>query len=52
MQVDVLLVHVDRNFADRLGRVGVEDHAALVTELADFGDRLQHADFVVGGHDA
>ncbi len=50
-QVDVLLVHIDRNLADRLRRVGVEDHAALATELADLGDGLQHADLVVGGHD-
>ena len=44
-------VHVDRNLADRLHRVGVEDHVALVTELADFGDRLDDADLVVGEHD-
>ena len=50
-EVDVLLDHVDGDFADGLGRVGVEDYAALVTELADFGDGLDDADFVVGEHD-
>ena len=49
--VDVLLDHVDRNLADGLSRVGVEDHAALVTELADFRDRLNYADLVVRVHD-
>src|SRR5580692_4757612 len=34
--VNVLLDHVHRNFANGLGRVGVKDHAALVTKLADF----------------
>ncbi len=29
----------------------MEDDALLVAELADFADGLQHADFVVGGHD-
>jgi len=29
----------------------VEEHAALVANLANFGDRLQHANFVVRGHD-
>src|SRR5271170_6491575 len=49
--VDVHLVHIDRHFADRLHRVGVEDHAAFAADLADFRNRLQYADFVVGGHD-
>ena len=49
--IDVHLVHVDRNFADRLHRVGVENDAALAADLANFGDRLQDANLVVGGHD-
>ena len=49
--VDVHLVHVNRNLADCLGRVRVENHAALVAELADLGDGLHHADFVVRRHD-
>ena len=47
-QIDVVLDHVDRNFADRLHRVRVEQNAALVAELADLAPRLQDADFVVG----
>ena len=49
--VDVVGDHVDRNLAHRLHRVGVEDDALLMAELADFADGLQHADLVVGGHD-
>ena len=50
-QIDVVLNHVERNLADRLHRVGVEQHAALMAQRADFADRLQHANLVVGGHD-
>jgi len=39
------------DLAHGLHRVGVEEHAALVTELADFGDGLQDADLVIRGHD-
>ena len=39
------------NLADRLHRIGVEDHVAFVTELADLGDRLHNADLVVREHD-
>ena len=49
--VDVHLVDVDRNLANGLHGVGVEDDAAFAAHLADFRDRLQDADFVVGGHD-
>src|SRR5208282_4139983 len=49
--VDVHLVDVDRNLADRLHGVGMEDHAAFAAQLADFRDWLQYADFVVGRHD-
>ena len=50
-QVDVVLVHVDWNLANRLHAVGVEEHAALATDLANFPPRLQDADFIVCGHD-
>ncbi len=46
-----MLVHVDGNLTHGLRGIGMEDHAALVAELADFGHRLQHANFVVGEHD-
>src|SRR5437763_13280297 len=49
-QVDVLLDDIDWNLANRLGRVGVENDSALMTELTDFCHRLQHSDFVVGKH--
>ncbi len=49
--VDVHLVDVDWNLADRLHGVGVEDDAAFAAEFANFRDRLQYADFVVGRHD-
>ncbi len=50
-QVDVVLVHVDRNLADRLHAIGVEQDALLAADLADLGHRLNHADLVVGVHD-
>src|SRR5580698_8947307 len=37
-QVDILLVHVDWNLAHGLSRVGMEDHAALMTQLPNFFD--------------
>ncbi len=49
--IDVVLLHIDRNLAHSLHRVGVEDDALLVAELADLGDRLNHADLVVRIHD-
>ena len=50
-QVNVVLNHVERNLANRLHRVGVEQHAALVTDRANLADGLQRANLVVGGHD-
>ena len=50
-QVDLQLVDVERNLADRLHRVGVEQDALLLRDRADLGDRLDDADLVVGGHD-
>ena len=50
-RVNIVGDDVDRNFAHRLHRVGVEEYAPLVTELADFGNRLQHANLAVGRHD-
>ena len=49
--IDVVVDDVERHLADRLHRVGVEQHAALVAQRADLADRLQHANLVVGGHD-
>jgi hypothetical protein len=47
-----LVDYVERNLAHGLHRVGMEEHAALMADFADFADGLQHADFVVGRHDA
>ena len=49
--VDVVGHDVDRNLADSLHGVGVEEDALLVADLADLANGLQDADFVVGGHD-
>src|SRR3989442_1591833 len=49
--INVLLVHVNRNFAYRLGGVAVEEDAAFTADFADFGDGLQHANLVVRRHD-
>ena len=51
-QVDAHRVDVERDPAEGLGGVGVEQDAARLREAADRGQRLQHADLVVGGHDA
>ena len=50
-QIDLQVVDVDRDLADRLHGVGVEQDPLLLRDRADLGDRLQHADLVVGGHD-
>ena len=49
--VHLQIVDVERNLADRLHGVGVEQDALLLRDRADLGDRLNHADLVVGGHD-
>ena len=45
------LIDIDRNLADRLHAVGVEQDALLAADFPDLGDRLDHADFVIGVHD-
>ncbi len=49
--VDILFLHVDVHVADGLHRIGVEQHAVLFADGADFRDGLDGADFVVGVHD-
>src|SRR5271166_6410904 len=51
-KVDIVLNHIERNLANSLHRIRVEQHAALVTDYANLADRLLRADLVVGGHDA
>jgi len=50
-QVDVHRVDVDRQHADALRGVGVEEDLALPSQRADLGDRLHRADLVVDVHD-
>ena len=49
--VQIVFLHVDRNFSGRLHAVGMEQDALFLGNLADFLDGLDHADFVVGVHD-
>ena len=49
-QVHLQRGDVERDLPCRLGRIGVEDDAALARDRADFGERLQHPDLVVGRH--
>ncbi len=50
-QVDLVVLDVQRDFADGLGGVGVEEDASVVAEPADLADRVERADLVVRGHD-
>src|SRR5438445_4465043 len=49
-QIDLELLQVDLDLACRLHRVAVEDDAFRAANLADLGDRLDHADLVVHHH--
>ena len=50
-QIDLQLLDIDGDFADRLRGVAMQQHAALFAQAADLGKRLDRADFVVGQHD-
>ena len=50
-QVHLVAADVERDLADGLGGIGVEDDAAFVAEPADRADRVDRADLVVRGHD-
>ena len=49
-QVDAQRRDVDRHSADGLRGVAVEQNPAIAANLADFGQRLDDADLVVGQH--
>ena len=49
--VDVVVYDVDRNVADGLDRVGVEEDACFAADRADLTDWLDGADLVVRVHD-
>src|SRR5690348_1494457 len=43
--------YIDRDFAHGLNSVGVETNLRLARDFADFGDRLNRAEFIVRVHD-
>src|SRR6185437_3235045 len=45
-------IHVHRNLPDCLDRVAVKQHATLMTKPANLCNRLEHANFIIGVHDA
>ena len=50
-EVDAQLVHAEVELAERLDRVGMDEHALLVGDADDLGDGLDGPDLVVGVHD-
>src|SRR5579863_7665869 len=50
-QVDVVFLHVHGNLADSLHAIGCEEDAMFLGDFADFLDRVDDANFVVGIHD-
>ena len=49
--VDVHFIHIERDLADCLHRIRMKQDASLTGDFADCFDVLNHADFIVGGHD-
>src|SRR5215470_12113543 len=49
-EVDAQGVDVERNFSSRLHGVGVKENIVLRSDAADFFERLDGAEFVVGVH--
>src|SRR5258708_40141276 len=49
-QVDTILIHIYRDLAHRLSGIREEDHPMLPGDPADFPDRLDHTDLVIGAH--
>ena len=50
-QIDGQLLQVDRQFAEDLHGIAVQQDISFTTDLANFEYRAQRADFVVGEHD-
>src|SRR5476651_2236413 len=50
-QVDVHRLDIDRDLADGLGGIGMEESLLLAADLADLGQRLDDANLVVHRHD-
>ena len=49
-QIDRQLSKIDRNFADRLHRITVQQHATLATDTTELGNRVDRANLVVREH--
>ena len=49
--IDVLRLYIDVDVTGGLHGVGMEQHARVMADLADLGDRQDGADLVVGIHD-
>ena len=49
-QIDAEILHIDRDLADRLNRIGVKRDAMGVGDLCQFADRLQRTDDIVRHH--
>ena len=45
------LLDIKRDFARRLGRIGMKQYFPLPCRTPDRGERLHHANLIVGGHD-
>src|SRR5215471_7809924 len=49
-EIHIKIVNIERNLADCLGSISMEYHTFLFTYFSDFGDRLNHADLIIGHH--
>src|SRR5580704_2876134 len=49
-QVDIVFLHVHRDFADGLHAVNGKENAVFLGDFADFGDGIDHANLIVGVH--
>ncbi len=45
------LIHIDRNLAECLHRIGMEQNTMFLCNFPDFLARLNGADLVIGKHD-
>ena len=50
-KINIVLLDVHRDLADRLYAIHGENDAVLLRELRDFRDRIDHADFIIRVHD-
>src|SRR5262249_10312434 len=50
-KVDIVLLHVHRDLAHGLNAIDGKNNAVFFGDLADFRDRIDRANFVVGVHD-